>query len=172
MGLFAWRDLEGNDPRWPMGAPNQPSPPLPRNAPIITAIDGPWGLPWLEGLEDPDASSGLLRPSKNPQIDEPDVGWTMPPGAYRGEYQTLGPVQPWGLEPSGGLTGDQAVGRTMRFPVNIPDRYDANGVNVGDYRDLLAGALDANNAPTFTDTNVVDDLVYWDGSRPFTGWGS
>jgi hypothetical protein len=171
MGLFAWRDLEGTDPRTPLGAPDQPSPPIP-STPIVTAIDGPWGLPWIDGLEEPGAPSGLLRPSPEPQIDTPDVGWTMPPGAYRGEYRTQGPVQQWGLEPSGGLGGDQAVGRTMRFPVNIPERYDVNGVNVGDYRDLLAGQLAMNNAPTFTDANVIDDLVLWDGNQPFAGWGT
>lgn len=166
-----WRDLEGNDPRWDVGAPDQPAPPL-SSVPIITAIEGPWGLPWLDGLEDPSATTGLLKPSPDPQIDRPDVGWVMPPGAYRGEYRTLGPVQQFGLEPSGGLSGDQAIGRTMRFPVNVPERYDANGVNVGDYRDLLAGSLAINNAPTFTDENIITDLVQWDGKQPFAGWGT
>jgi hypothetical protein len=96
----------------------------------------------------------------------------MGPGDYRGEYRTQGPVQAWGLEPSGGLLGNQAIGRVMRFPVNVPERYDANGVNVGDYRDLLAGAIAANNAPTFTDANVIEDLVTWTGDQPFAGWGT
>lgn len=168
---WTYRDLEGNDPRWPVGAPDLPNAPIPRDAPIITALEGPWGLPWVEGLENPSAPS-MPKPSADPQMDQPDIGWAMGPGAYRGEYRTLGPVQQFGLEPSGGLSGDQAVGRTMRFPVNIPDRYDVNGVNVGDYRDLLAGTIDMNNLPSFTDMNVVEDLVYWDGNQPFAGWGS
>ncbi len=171
MGLFTWRDLEGEDPRYPLGAPDQTGPPIPAT-PVVTAIEGPWGLPWVDGLEEPTVPTGLLRPSAEPQMDTPDVGWAMLPGPYRGEYRTLGPVRAWGLEPSGGLGGDQAVGRTMRFPVNIPERYDANGVHVGDYRDLLAGQLAVNAAPSFTDANVIDDLVLWDGRQDFAGWGT
>lgn len=172
MSTFTFRDLIGEDPRWPMGAPDQPNAPLPRNEPVTTRIEGPWGIPYIEGLEDPNASTGLLNPSPNPAYEVPDVGWSMPPGDYAGEYRTLGPVQQFGHEVSGGLTGDQAIGRTMRFPVNVPDRYDANGVNVGDYRDLLAGALAANNLPTFSDTAVIEDLVLWPGDAGFGGWGT
>lgn len=172
MTAFTFRDLIGEDPHWPMGAPDQPNAPLPRDEPVYTRIEGPWGLPWVEGLEDPNAPSGLLKPTADPQIDVPDVGWAMPPGDYAGEYRTSGPVQQFGLEPSGGLSGDQAIGRTMRFPVNIPDRYDVNGVHVGDYRDLLIGSLAVNNLPSFSDTMVIEDLVLWPGDTGFGGWGT
>jgi hypothetical protein len=104
-------------------------------------------------------------------MDTPDVGWQALPADYRGEYRTRGPVVAFGHEVSGGLQGDQAVGRTMRFPINIPDRYDANGVHVGDYRDLLAVSLEMNKVDTFSDTDRIDDLVSWTGPDPqFHGW--
>jgi hypothetical protein len=62
------------------------------------------------------------------------------------------------------------MGRIMRFPANIPERYDANGVNVGDYRDLLAQTLAANSLPNFTDTEVLTNLVQWNGPAVFNGW--
>lgn len=163
-----WRDLEGVTPAW-LDA-ELPDPPLPRSEPITTRIEGPWGVPWIDGLEDPNASSGLSHPSPNPGLDTPDIGWVMPPGDYRGEYRTRGPVQQFGHEVSGGLWGDQALGRTMRFPANIPDRYDANGVWVGDYRDSLASQLEANSQPAFSDVNTIDDLVTWTGPPKFAGW--
>ena len=163
-----WRDIEGVDPAW--NQPNEPNPPLPRSEPIVTRFEGPWGVPWIEGLEDPKSPSGLTAPTVNPGLDTPDVGWDMPPGDYRGEYRTRGPVQAWGHETSGGLWGNQAVGRTMRFPANIPDRYDANGVWVGDYRDSLAAQLIANQTPAFSDVNTIEDLVSWTGPEYFPGW--
>jgi hypothetical protein len=166
-----WRDIEGVAVE-PGDSGNYPDPPLPRNAPITTDFEGPWGIPYLDGLESPFAATDQFTPSPEPQIDKPDVGWAMGPGDYRGEYRTLGPVQAWGHEVSGGWFGDQAVGRIMRFPANIPERYDANGVNVGDYRDLLAGSIAANKVPMFTDTNIIDDLVTWTGDDTFSGWGS
>jgi hypothetical protein len=170
---FTWRSLEGVVPG---GAgqythePDMPIPPVPVTTPTVSDW-GPWGTPWLDGLEDPFATmSGITRPSPNPQIDEPDVGWQMPPGDYRGEYRTRGPVQPFSHEATGGFSGNQAVGRIMRFPANIPERYDVNGVNVGDYRDLLAQTLEANSVPEFTDTEVVSSLVQWTGPSTFNGW--
>jgi hypothetical protein len=164
---FTWRDLEGNQPEYNSG--DKPNPPL-TSEPITTRIEGPWGLPWLDGLEDPAAPTGLTVTSPNPQIDQPDIGGVIGPGDFEGAFRTRGPVQAWGLEPSGGLWGDQAIGRTMRFPVNIPDRYDANGVWVGDYRDSLAGQLAANAQPAFTETDSVEDLITW-VPPSFTGYG-
>lgn len=172
MSDYTWRDLEGVDPE-PSNSGDYPDLPL-TAAPITSHVigdNGPWGLPWKDGLENPDAETGVT-PSPDPQIDTPDVGWRMGPGAYRGEYRSNGPVQQFGLEASGGWDGDQAIGRMMRFPANIPERYDANGVNVGDYRDILASTMMADNVPTFTDTEVITDLVQWTGPAAFAGWGS
>lgn len=166
---FVWRDLPATDPGWE--SPDTPNPPIPRTQPIETRIEGPWGLPWMEGLEQPNAPTGLSRPSKDPQIDQPDVGGVIGPGPYRGEYRTRGPVEAWGHEPSGGVWGDQAIGRTMRFPVNIPDRYDANGVWVGDYRDSLAQTVAVNNMPSFTEANAIEDLITW-VPPSFSGYGT
>jgi hypothetical protein len=130
-------------------------------------------MPWLDGLENPNAVIQGIAVTADPQIDKPDVGGVIPPGDYRGEYRTLGPVRAWGLEASGGWNGDQAIGRIMRFPANIPERYDVNGVNVGDYRDILASTMWVNNQPQFTETNVIDDLVQWTGpNATFAGWES
>lgn len=173
MADFTWRDLEGENPDWG-NSPNEPDPPIPHDLPIYTpgvGDNGPWGMPWIDGLENPDAVISGIQSSPDPQIDRPDVGAVMGPGDYRGEYRTLGPVRAWGLEPSGGWSGDQAIGRMMRFPANIPERYDANGVYVGDYRDILASTMAAQNRPAFTDTNVVEDLVQWMGPvSTFNGW--
>jgi len=162
-----WRDIEAVDPSWDQ--PNEPNPPIPAE-PITTRLEGPWGVPWIDGLEDPTATTGLARPSQEPSMPVVDTGWEMPPGDYRGEYRTRGPIQAFGHEVSGGLWGDQAIGRTMRFPINIPDRYDANGVWVGDYRDSLAAQLAANDSPAFSDYNSIDDLVTWTGPPAFAGW--
>lgn len=168
MSRFAWRDLEGNDPAY--FADVRPNPPLPREGPITSRIEGPWGVPWIDGLEDPDAFTGLGHTTPDPQIDRPDIGGVIGPGDYRGEYRTRGPVQAWSHEASGGLWGNQAVGRTMRFPANIPDRYDVNGVWVGDYRDSLAAQLSANRVGAFTDVNSIEDLLSWQGPESFPGW--
>jgi hypothetical protein len=162
-----FRDIEGVDPGWT--DPNQPNPPIPRDGPIVTRIEGPWGVPYVDGLEDPFEPTGLLAPSKDPQMDQPDIGWQMGPGDYEGAFRTRGPVRAWGHEISGGIWGDQALGRTMRFPVNIPDRYDVNGVWVGDYRDQLAYNLAVNNLPQFTEANAVEDLVTWEPPK-FAGY--
>lgn len=170
--LSVWRDLEGVGPGSVTWNPDGPNPTIPRDATINARLEGPWGLPWIEGLEDPNASSGMVSPSPNPQIDQPDVGWKMGPGDYEGAFRTRGPIQAWGHEVSGGLWGDQALGRTMRFPANIPDRYDANGVWVGDYHDLLAATLQANEVPMFADEiGGIEALVQWTGNTStFTGW--
>lgn len=177
MAEFTWRYLEGVDPE-PANSGSLPDLPL-TSEPVYTPAvgnNGPWGMPWMDGLEDPNATITGLGLSPNPQVDTvsgQDVGGVIGPGDYRGEYRTRGPVQAWGLEASGGWNGDQAIGRMMRFPANIPERYDANGVNVGDYRDILASTIQMNNYPTFTDNNVIDDLVQWTGpDNTFAGWGT
>jgi hypothetical protein len=76
----------------------------------------------------------------------------------------------WGHEVSGGWDGDQEIGRIMRFPANIPERYDANGVWVGDYRDLLAVSLERDQVPAFTDTTSVAQLLQWEPAATFGGW--
>jgi hypothetical protein len=166
---FFWRDIEGVDPER-ANSGDYPDPSLPTNPIYTPAVGiGPWGVPWQDGQENPDAGE-KIAPSPDPQMDVPDLGWTPLPGAYDGAYRTRGPIMPWGLEPTGGLFGDQAVGRIMRFPANIPDRYDANGVNVGDYRDLLAVTLERNDTPAFTDAPSVADIVSWQPEQDFGGW--
>jgi hypothetical protein len=175
MGAFTWRELEGENPE-PGNSGDYPEPPIPHDSPVVTPMigdNGPWGFPWLDGLEDPTAQPVNLLLSPDPQIDTwtgQDVGGVIGPGPYRGEYRTQGPVRAWGLEASGGWAGDQAIGRIMRFPANIPERYDANGVYVGDYRDILATTQLLNNYPTFTETESIDDLVQWQGPEVFAGW--
>lgn len=161
-----WRDLStGVDPVWADptladGALDQPGDP---GAPVHTRLEGPWGLPWYEGLEDPSSPMDGMPLLQSPEPTYPDesVGAEPLPGAYDGAYRTHGPVRAWGHEPSGGLYGDQAIGRIQRFPANIPDRYDPNGVWNVDYRDELAAVIAANEAPLVTDTDVTTSLVQY-----------
>jgi hypothetical protein len=128
--------------------------------PINTRLEGPWGLPWFDGLEDVNAYAGLT-PSPDVQYPDEAVGACEIVGAYEPAVRTFGPVQAWGLEPSGGLYGEQAVGRIMRFPANIPDRYDPNGVWNVDYRDELAAVVAANSQPLVTDAETTTSLLLW-----------
>lgn len=161
-----WRDLNTGtnplwfDPEWADGANDQPGDP---GGPIPTRLDGPWGLPWWDGFEDPNWQSMLESyvtpmPTTDPN---PTIGEKPLPGAFEGAFRTLGPVQAWGLEPSGGLEGDQAIGRIMRFPANIPDRYDPNGVWNVDYRDELAAVIEFNGQGYVQDEVVTTSLVQW-----------
>lgn len=160
-----WRDLNtGVDPNW--GDPENADGALDSagdpGEPISTRLDGPWGLPWWEGLEDPTSPTGLpFTESPNPTYPNESVGASAISGAYEGAYRTHGPVYAWGLEPSGGLTGDQAIGRIMRFPANIPDRYDPDGVWNVDYMDELAAAIAANDQPIITDAQTTTSLLLW-----------
>lgn len=130
--------------------------------PVTTRIEGPWGAPWWEGLEDPTSPIGMpYTESPNPTYPNPSVGAKELPGAYEGAYRTHGSVYRWGHEPSGGFTGDQAIGRIQRFPANIPDRYDPNGVWNTDYKDELAAVIAANKQPIITDAEVTTDLTLW-----------
>jgi hypothetical protein len=159
-----WRDLAtGVNPEWAEpdladGATDQPG--IPTDEPVHTRVEGPWGIPWWEGMEDPFAPTGLLS-SPDPTYPEEDIGKASIVGAYEPAFRTHGPVQAWGHEPSGGLTGDQAIGRIMRFPANIPDRYDSNGVWNLDYRDQLAMALQWNAVPDVNDNTINTSLVQW-----------
>lgn len=170
-GSFAgtWRDLDtGVDPyfysmypEYADGALDDPGIP---DEPIYTRLEGPWGLPWHEGLEDPLAATGLDS-TPNPTIFDGnhDFGAVAIVGAYEGAYRTYGPVQRWSHEPSGGLSGDQAVGRTMRFPANPPERYDTHGVRATDWRDFLTQGVEANEIPYMSDDEVNDSVLYWSG---------
>jgi hypothetical protein len=170
-----WRDIEGVDPQWQTpewadAATDQPSTPP---EPIYTRIDGPWGVPYFDGLEDPNISwHGPLLSSANPLpwTPEEDVGAQEIVGAYDGAYRTSGPVQAWGLEPSGGMfdtdygiqVNDQAIGRLMRFPANIPERWDGNGVYTGnDYRDELVALIANGDIPIVSDAEVTTNLTLW-----------
>jgi hypothetical protein len=126
--------------------------------PIATRLEGPWGLPWWDAKEDPYAPTGLYQ-SPNPTYPNPDLGALPIVGAYDGTYRTLGPVQRFGHEMSGGIGGDQAIGRIMRFPANIPERYDANGVWNTDYLDELAQAIAHGNQPIVSDAEVTTQLI-------------
>jgi hypothetical protein len=163
--IGTFRDLEtGVDPAW--GEPENAKADLGDGSlpgsPINTRLEGPWGIPWWEGLEDPTSPSGLaFTESPNPTYPNESVGAEPLPGAYDGAYRTVGPVQAWGHEPSGGLWGDQALGRIMRFPANIPERYDDQGVWSGDWRDDLAASVAANDAPLVTDGDITTSLLQW-----------
>lgn len=163
-----WRDLNtGVDPVWatPTDADGATDAAGDPGAPITTRLEGPWGLPWWDGLENPDAATNLFF-IESPEISYPNesVGAVAIVGVYEPAVRTHGPIVAWGHEPSGGLDGDQAMGRIMRFPANIPDRYDANGVWNVDYRDELAAVLAANDQPTITDAQVNDNILAWPGS--------
>lgn len=167
-GFGVWRDLDTGvdpvfgDPTLADGALDQPGIPM---LPVYTRPDGPNNLPWFEGIENPYAETGLME-SPNPTYPQEDVGAQPIVGAYEGAYRTHGPVRAWGMEPSGGWYGDQAFGRIMRFPANIPDRYDPFGVQMPDYRDELAASIAANNEPIISDAEVTTSLLLY----PDYGW--
>lgn len=160
-----WRDLAtGVNPYWGNpedadGAIDQAGDP---GEPINTRIEGGSAsvLPWYDALEDPGWATGLIT-SPNPTYPEEDVGKKSIVGAYEPAVRTRGPVTQFGHESSGGLWGDQAVGRIMRFPANIPDRYDPNGVSNIDYRDELAASIAANGRGLVTEAEYTTDLLLW-----------
>jgi hypothetical protein len=141
----AWADPENAD-----GATDDAGIP---GAEIDTRLDGPYGLPWWDGFEDPFAKTGLFQ-SQDLSMADPAVGASPIVGAYEGAFRTRGPVVAFGYE-------DQAVGRIMRFPAIIPERYDADGVFDTDYRDTLAQALINNSMPYVTDAEVTTGLMTW-----------
>lgn len=129
-------------------------PPGPINTPLPNAT----GIPWLEGLEDPYTPTGLT-PTNDAQIDQPDVGWAMGPGAFEGAFRTIGPVQAWGHEVSGGPFGDQALGRRQKFEPYIPERYDRNGVQLNSYADELMAALEHNGMGQVSEAEYTTSLM-------------
>lgn len=173
IGYGAIRDIDtGVDPVWDEpteadGALDEGSIP---DEPIATRLEGPWGYPYFEGLEDPYTLVGDIPLTADPLPWSPsegtsEVGNLPRVGAYEGAFRTIGPVTAWGHEVSGGLDGDQALGRIMRFPANIPERYDPYGVFDTDYRDDVALALDLDNLPYYDDASVTSSLLNW----PYTG---
>jgi len=161
----AWKDLEtgvnpeGVTPEEANGANDGPGIPT---EPIYTRLEGPWGLPWWDATEDPlNIIDVAQSPEPLPWSPQEDVGGRPRIGAYEGAYRTRGPVQAWGHEPSGGLWGDQALGRIMRFPANIPERFDAYGVWNTDIHDDLAASMDNADLPYQTDTVVTTNLLQW-----------
>lgn len=169
-----WRDLEtGVDPYWHSwedadGATDQAGTPP---EPIYTRVEGPYGLPWWDALENVDAETGLFS-SPNPLDWSPreDEGAVAIVGAFEGAFQTNGPIVRFGHEVSGGMVdtdygiamGDQMIGRIMRFPANIPERYDPNGVYSGaDYRDELVALIANGNAPIVSEAEVTTQLTLW-----------
>ena len=130
--------------------------------PIVTRIEGGSAmvLPWWDAKEDPSAPTGLYAsPDPTPWVLHQDEGGRSIVGAYEGAVRTRGPVYQWGHEPSGGLEGDQAIGRILRFPANKPERYDANGVGNVDYRDELAWAIQTNGAGLVTESEYTRELL-------------
>jgi hypothetical protein len=128
------------------------------DAPIATRLEGPWGLPWWDAQEDPWAPTELFS-SPDPTYPDEAVGARPIVGAYEGAYRTRGPVYQWGHEAGGGLGGDQALGRIMRFPANVPTRYDANGVRNIDYMDELAQAIANGNEPIVSEAEYTTSLL-------------
>lgn len=161
-----WRDLNtGVNPAWGFpedadGALDQAGTPA---EPVHTRLEGPWGLPWWDGLEDPNwqwDELGLVA-SPDPTYPREDIGAAPIVGAYEPAVRTRGPVYKWSHEPSGGIYGDQSIGRIMRFPANIPERYDQNGVWNLDYRDELAGSIAANESPMVSEAEYTTSLLLW-----------
>lgn len=158
-GLDTGADLEWGNPEQADGANDDPgTPPGPINTDLPFAV----GLPYFEGLEDP-YKRVELQLSPNPQAWSPneDVGGMAMIGDYSGFYRTSGPIQAFGHEPSGGLDGDQAIGRIMRFPANAPERFDPYGVFNTDVRDDLQGAMDVDDMEFGTTAEITTNLLQW-----------
>lgn len=160
-----WRDLStGVNPEWlnreeANAANDGPGTPP---EPIDTRLEGPWGLPYWDGLEDPFVHVDIPQSATPlPWSPNEDIGGVARLGAYEGAYRTRGPVQAWGHEPSGGLWGDQAIGRIMRFPANIPERFDPYGVWDTDIVDDVAAGMDVNDLPYANDAAITTSLLQW-----------
>lgn len=136
---------------------------------IITDLENYQGgsammLPWFDADEEPFIASGVTS-SMEPTYPDEAVGARPIVGAYEGAFRSQGPVYQWGHEVSGGLWGDQAMGRIMRFPANIPDRSDPynEGVWAGDYRDELAAAIATNGMGLITDEEMTASMLAFRG---------
>lgn len=164
-----WRGLitgtnpkyDGDDHLWADGATDEPGTP---DEPIET---NGWlqggaglGLPWWDALEDPTAAHGIeTSPDPPPWVYHEDAGGEPIVGAYEGAYRSQGPVVAFGQEPSGGLSGDQALGRIMRFPANKPERFDSEGVVTGDWSSELASAIANNGMGVVTESEYTTELL-------------
>lgn len=167
-----WRELETgtkDESAWPENADAAfDQVPIPLE-PIVTDLEDKQGgpamvLPWFDAKEDPQAPTGLYA-SMDPTYPYWDVGGKSIVGAYEGAVRTRGPVYQFGLEPSGGLWGDQAIGRIMRFPANIPSRYDPYNdyVYLGDQRDEMAQAVWNYDTDPPSDDEVYASLINFSG---------
>jgi hypothetical protein len=167
-----WRELQTgthSERAWPENADAAfDQVPIPTE-PVVTDLLNYQGgsamvLPWFDAQEDPSARTGLYA-SMDPTYPKQDVGGKPVVGAYEAAVRTRGPVYQWGHEVSGGLHGDQELGRIMRFPANIPDRYDPYNEYVwsGDYRDELAAAVWASRHQFPTDEEALGSLLSFEG---------
>lgn len=156
-----------SDKSWADGTTDQPGDP---GAPVTTTLPGEMGEPWLEGLEDTQAPTGLVA-SPDPSLPNPDVGKSSIVGAYEGAVRTHGPASYWpGQEVSGGPWGDQALGRRMLFKLPLvqsaPDSSFEGRVTDTGYLDELAAALATNGQGEITDAEVTQHLLLWEGESP------
>jgi hypothetical protein len=161
-----WRDLAtGVNPEYdaPLNADGATDAAGTPPEPVYTRIEGGSAavLPWWDGLEDPAAQTGLYAsPDPAPWVLHQDAGGLPVSGAYDGAYRTQGPASPhWGMNESGGLTGDQATARIMRFPANIPDRSDPNGVVNADWLDLMAADIAHNGQGQVSEGEYTTELI-------------
>jgi hypothetical protein len=163
-----WRELETgtkDERAWPENADASfDQTPIPQT-PIVTDLENYQGgpamvLPWFDAKENPQADTGLYA-SPDPTYPHWDVGGRSIVGAYEGAVRTRGPVYQFGHEVSGGLWGDQELGRIMRFPANIPSRYDPYNDYVwnGDQRDDMAQAVWNQQIHGPSDDEIYADLI-------------
>lgn len=164
----SWRYLQTgthSEKAWPENADaafdQVPIPPDPIETELANYEGGAaMVLPWFDAVENPAAATGLYA-SPDPTYPHWDVGGKPVVGAYEAAVRTRGPVYQWGHEVSGGLHGDQELGRIMRFPANVPARYDPYNdyVYSGDYRDELAAAMWASRRSVPTDEETYASLI-------------
>lgn len=138
------------------------TPPVPITTDLPTSL-----TPYIEGLEDPEAPTGLLA-SPDPSLPNPDVGKSSIVGAYEGAVRTEGPTSYFpGYEVSGGPYGDQALGRRMMFklPLVMAGADNPREGNVTDtaWQDELAAAILHNGQGDISDAEVTNRLLLWQG---------
>lgn len=160
MGVVIWREFTGA----PQNVAAWDATPSLDQAGIPTVVEQVFlpaqGFPWGDALEDPAAVYDThIGMSADPVVFDPSGGNLAIVGAYDGAYSTQGPVVPFGYEVSGGLSGDQAYGRTMRFANNGPERYDPNGVQFPSWADELAANLAYNGMGMATDAEFTSNLM-------------
>lgn len=146
------KDKKGGYADGSLDAPGMPA------LPIATDMTFAVGIPWYDGQEDP-AAPGLDWSSAEPHYPVDDEGALPIAGAYDGAYNTRGPVVNFGHEVSGGPYGDQALGKRQVFLPYVPERYDANGVQVGDYADVVAAAVAAGNIPQPDESEYLASIL-------------